>query len=181
MFWLKSYYLCITNIEIVQNSKSNPKKFSFLCTFNGLNAEKLFLANIKGSYLIFEKLFVLVWKFFLFPIVLRLTRTIVPPPMAHWNFFYKTLIFKQTHNGIVQFKIGAKKFSFWCSFELTIPGLPYKFLPVSCGGIGLEKILGLVLARKSGLRVPLLLLGPSCPVQNYSSEWSGPVWNPLRI
>ncbi len=30
---LKSYYLCITNIEIVQNSKSKPKKFSFLCTF----------------------------------------------------------------------------------------------------------------------------------------------------
>jgi hypothetical protein len=30
----KSYYLCMTNIEIVQNSKSKPKKFSFLCTFN---------------------------------------------------------------------------------------------------------------------------------------------------
>jgi hypothetical protein len=33
-FSLKSYYLCITNIEIVQNSKSKLKKFSFLCTFN---------------------------------------------------------------------------------------------------------------------------------------------------
>jgi hypothetical protein len=32
-FSLKSYYLCITNTEIVQNSKSKPKKFSFLCTF----------------------------------------------------------------------------------------------------------------------------------------------------
>jgi hypothetical protein len=29
----KSYCFCITNIEIVQNSKSKPKKFSFLCTF----------------------------------------------------------------------------------------------------------------------------------------------------
>ena len=26
----------ITNNEIVQNSKSEPKKFSILCTFNGL-------------------------------------------------------------------------------------------------------------------------------------------------
>jgi hypothetical protein len=26
-------YLCITNNEIVQNSKSEAKKFSFLCTF----------------------------------------------------------------------------------------------------------------------------------------------------
>ena len=33
MFSLKSYYLCITNTEIVQNSKSKPKTFSFLCTF----------------------------------------------------------------------------------------------------------------------------------------------------
>ncbi len=31
-FSLKSYYLCITNTEIVQNSKLKPKKFSFLCT-----------------------------------------------------------------------------------------------------------------------------------------------------
>jgi hypothetical protein len=30
----KSYYLCMTNIKIVQNLKSKPKKFSFLCTFN---------------------------------------------------------------------------------------------------------------------------------------------------
>jgi hypothetical protein len=34
IFFHKSCYLCITNIEIVQNSKSKPKKFSFLCTFN---------------------------------------------------------------------------------------------------------------------------------------------------
>ncbi len=27
------YYVCITNIEIVQNSKSKPKNLSFLCTF----------------------------------------------------------------------------------------------------------------------------------------------------
>ncbi len=32
-FSLKSYYLCITNIEIVQNSKLKPEKFSILCTF----------------------------------------------------------------------------------------------------------------------------------------------------
>jgi hypothetical protein len=29
----KPYYLSITNNEVVQNSKSEPKKFSFLCTF----------------------------------------------------------------------------------------------------------------------------------------------------
>ncbi len=33
MFSLKSYYSCITNIEFVQNSKSKPKKLSFLSTF----------------------------------------------------------------------------------------------------------------------------------------------------
>ena len=32
-FTPKSYYLCITNNEIGQNSKSKPKKFSFLGTF----------------------------------------------------------------------------------------------------------------------------------------------------
>jgi monomeric isocitrate dehydrogenase len=36
MFSLKSYFLCITNNEIVQNSKSKPKQFSFLCTFKEL-------------------------------------------------------------------------------------------------------------------------------------------------
>ncbi len=30
----KSYYLCITNNEIVQNSKSKAKTFLFLCNFN---------------------------------------------------------------------------------------------------------------------------------------------------
>ena len=33
VFFAKSYYFDITNNEIVQNSKSKPKKFSFLCTF----------------------------------------------------------------------------------------------------------------------------------------------------
>jgi hypothetical protein len=33
IFTPKSYYLCITNDEIVQYSKSKAKKFSFLCTF----------------------------------------------------------------------------------------------------------------------------------------------------
>ncbi len=33
IFLLKYYSLCKTNIEIVQNSKSKPKKFSVLCTF----------------------------------------------------------------------------------------------------------------------------------------------------
>ncbi len=35
-FSLKSDYFRITNIEIVQHSKSKPKKFSFLCTFKYL-------------------------------------------------------------------------------------------------------------------------------------------------
>ena len=38
-FSLKSYYFCITNIEIVQNSKAKPKNFSFLCTFNRMENE----------------------------------------------------------------------------------------------------------------------------------------------
>jgi hypothetical protein len=38
-------------------------------------------------------------------------------------------------------------------------------LPVSCGDIGFKKTLGLVLARKTGLKVPLLPLGGSCPLQ----------------
>jgi hypothetical protein len=33
IFFTKSLYLSITNNEIAQNSKSKPKKFSFLCTF----------------------------------------------------------------------------------------------------------------------------------------------------
>jgi hypothetical protein len=32
----KSYFLCITINEIVQHSKSKPKKFSFSCTFKGM-------------------------------------------------------------------------------------------------------------------------------------------------
>jgi hypothetical protein len=31
----KSYYLCVSNNEKVQNSKTMPKKFKFLCTFKG--------------------------------------------------------------------------------------------------------------------------------------------------
>jgi hypothetical protein len=47
-----------------------------------------------------------------------------------------------------------------------MPGFLYNLLPVSCCDIGfLTKILGLVLALKSGLNVPLLPLGPSCPLQ----------------
>ncbi len=45
------------------------------------------------------------------------------------------------------------------SLKLTISGFPYNCLPVSCGDIGFTKILGLVLAWKSGLKVPLLPLG----------------------
>jgi hypothetical protein len=31
------------------------------------------------------------------------------------------------------------KFSFLCTFKLTIPGFPYNLLPVSCGNIGFLK------------------------------------------
>ncbi len=49
--------------------------------------------------------------------------------------------------------------------KLTIPGFLYNCLPVSCGDIGFKKILGLVLTWKSGLKVLLLPLGRSCPLQ----------------
>jgi hypothetical protein len=50
--------------------------------------------------------------------------------------------------------------------KLTIPGFPYNCLSVSFGDIGfLKNILGLVLAWKSGLKVPLLPLGRSYPLQ----------------
>jgi hypothetical protein len=49
--------------------------------------------------------------------------------------------------------------------RLTIPGFPYNLLPVSCGDIGFKKILDLVLAWKSGLKVPLLPLGRFCSLQ----------------
>ncbi len=39
MFSPKSYYLSITNNEIVQNSKSEPKKFTFLGTFNSISPD----------------------------------------------------------------------------------------------------------------------------------------------
>jgi hypothetical protein len=46
---------------------------------------------------------------------------------------------------------------------LTIPGFPNNLLPVSCGDIGFFK--KRLFAWKSGLEVPLLPLGPSCPLQ----------------
>jgi hypothetical protein len=49
--------------------------------------------------------------------------------------------------------------------KLTIPGFPYNCLPVSCGDIGFKKSLGLVLAWKSALKVPLLPLRRYCPLQ----------------
>ncbi len=49
--------------------------------------------------------------------------------------------------------------------KLTIPGFPHNCLPVSWCDIGFKKILWLVLAWKSGLRVPFLPLGRSCPLQ----------------
>jgi hypothetical protein len=54
--------------------------------------------------------------------------------------------------------------------KLILSGIPYNILPISCGDIGfLKRNLGQVLAGKSGLKVPLLPLGPSCPLQNYSA------------
>jgi hypothetical protein len=48
-------------------------------------------------------------------------------------------------------------------FKLTIPGFPYNCLPVSCGDISfLKKILGLVLAWKSGLRLLQLVMAIWC-------------------
>jgi hypothetical protein len=49
--------------------------------------------------------------------------------------------------------------------ELTISGFPYDCLPVSCGGNGFKKIVGRVFAWESSLKVPLLSLGSSCPLQ----------------
>ncbi len=42
MYSPKSYNLCITSNEIVQNSKSKPKKFSYFCT---LKVMKVYLWN----------------------------------------------------------------------------------------------------------------------------------------
>jgi hypothetical protein len=48
-------------------------------------------------------------------------------------------------------------------FKLTIPGFPHNILPVSCGDIGsFNKCL---VAWKTGLKVTLLPLGRSCPLQ----------------
>ncbi len=57
----------------------------------------------------------------------------------------------------------ASPFSLVTTFKLFIPGVPHSCLPVSCGDNG--KILGLVLAWKSGLNGPFLPLGCSCPLQ----------------
>jgi hypothetical protein len=43
--------------------------------------------------------------------------------------------------------------------KLNIPGFPHNCIPVSCGDSGFKKILSLVLARKSGLKVPFLPVG----------------------
>jgi hypothetical protein len=42
-----------------------------------------------------------------------------------------------------------------------IPGFPYNLLPVSCGDIGLKN----PKSWKSGLKVSLLPVGRSCPLQ----------------
>ncbi len=52
---------------------------------------------------------------------------------------------------------------------LTILGFPHNCLLVSCGDIGFKKNFSLVLAWKSGLKVPSA---------NYSAEWYGWVWQP---
>jgi hypothetical protein len=50
--------------------------------------------------------------------------------------------------------------------KLAIPGFPHNCLPVSLGALALKKIIGLVWAWKSGLKVPFLPLGRSFPLQN---------------
>jgi hypothetical protein len=46
-----------------------------------------------------------------------------------------------------------------------MPRFPYNLLFVSCGDINtLKNCIGQVLAWKSGLKVPLLHLGSSCPM-----------------
>ncbi len=49
--------------------------------------------------------------------------------------------------------------------KLTLSGFLYNLLPVSCGDISFIKILGLVLALKSGVKVPLLSFARSCLLQ----------------
>ncbi len=63
--------------------------------------------------------------------------------------------------------------------KLTIPGFPHNCLPVSWGDNGFKKILGLVLAWNSGLKVSTLsAFRALLPFENYSAEWSGRVWQP---
>jgi hypothetical protein len=59
--------------------------------------------------------------------------------------------------------------------KLTIPD---NCLPVSCGD---KKILDLVLACKSGLIVPLLPLGPSCPLKTILLTDLLGCYSPLQI
>ncbi len=51
-FSLKSYYLCITNIEIVQNSKSKPKNSHSCVPLNHLPNLRTLCLNFNKSYLI---------------------------------------------------------------------------------------------------------------------------------
>ncbi len=61
---------------------------------------------------------------------------------------------------------------------LTILGFPHNCLLVSCGDIGFKKNYSLVLAWKSGLKVPFLTLGCFCPLQTILLRWYGWVWQP---
>ncbi len=50
--------------------------------------------------------------------------------------------------------------------KLSKPGFSYNCLPVSCGDVSFwKKVLGLVLPLKSGLKLLMLPLGPSCLLQ----------------
>ncbi len=61
--------------------------------------------------------------------------------------------------------------------KLTMPWFPHNCLTVSCGNIGFSrKILSLVLARKTGFKVPFLPIGHSCPLQTILL--SDLVWQP---
>jgi hypothetical protein len=60
---------------------------------------------------------------------------------------------------------------------LTIPGFPYNLLPVSYGEIGFKKIIVQVLAWKFGYKMPLLPVGPSCPLQAILLQVVMAVWS----
>ncbi len=74
--------------------------------------EKLFLGNLKGSYMIFFFKFGLGLKQLLFPVVLRLRGIILPPPIMGQSKIvcYKTFIFKHNYKwNSIKFKIESKK------------------------------------------------------------------------